>query len=208
MIQKKIIKRQETGSPSSIGITSVGTSFTRTSSVPTYSQASPPALITLTSQTLQTSQTNTNVPKPVAVIPPLSGGITPYITMTVTDNGITTSPTASNTGEINGSSPQTIILAASVLSSVGIITVLGVIALCWFRRGEKRKSTRNEASQIHDDQVILRRSRMGNFDGSIDQNDDFVTYRPSDPDDEHLPSYAEAIVIGRASLQRGQYGQQ
>ncbi|CAG8782144.1 31368_t:CDS:2, partial [Gigaspora margarita] len=191
----------ETGPPSSIGITSVGTSFTRTSSVPT---APPPAIVTLQPpqpQALPIPQTNTTVTKPVVIISSPPGGITPYITMTVTDNGITTSPTASNTGELNGISPQTIILAASVLSSVGIITILGVIALCWFRRGEKRKFTRNEVSQIHDDQVILRRSRMGNFDGSIDQNDDFVTYRPSDPDDEHLPSYAEAIVIGRASTE-------
>ncbi|CAG8625545.1 10437_t:CDS:1 [Dentiscutata heterogama] len=207
MIQRKVIKRQEIETTSSIGTSSVGTSFIRASSVPTYSQEAtqptPPVIQLL--PTLQASQTDKG-PIPIAVISTPPGIITPYITMTVTDKVIPT-PTTSNAADLNASSPQAIILAASVLCSVGLITILGVVILCWFRKGERSKSERNEVSQIHDDEVILRRSRRDNFDGSIDQSDDFVTYRPSDPDDEQLPSYAEAIVIGRASLQSGQYGQ-
>ncbi|CAG8549182.1 13773_t:CDS:1 [Cetraspora pellucida] len=191
MTQREVIKRQEIET----------TSLTGTTSFPTSREA----ITTRANLTaLNAIQTNI-VPIPVAVnsAPPVI--ITPYVTVTVpvfTDRIITTTPSVSNTPD--SSSPQAIILAASVLSSVGIITILGIIVLCWFRRGEKRKFERDEVSQIHDDEVILRRSRRDNFDGSVDQSDDFVTYRPRDPDDEQLPSYAEAVVRGRASLQ-GQY---
>ncbi|CAG8544196.1 8293_t:CDS:1 [Racocetra fulgida] len=194
MTRREVIKRQDVESiPPTETI-----SPTETTTFPTLRETATKTNIS----TLKAIQTN-NVPISVAAIPTPPGMITPYITVTVlTDRIITTTPSVSNTPD--SSSPQAIILAASVLSSVGIITVLGIIVLCWFRRGEKRKFERDGVSQIHDDEIILRRSRRDNFDGSIDQNDDFITYRPRDPDDEQLPSYAEAIVRGRASLQ-GQY---
>jgi len=113
----------------------------------------------------------------------------PTATATVTTTVIDKSSEASNS-DISNMSGSTNILVVSLLGSVGLIIILSglLIIIFWLRRGEKSKGIGDRGlTQLND----------VNDDGST--NDEMVTYRPSDLDDEQLPSYAEAVVRGRNS---------
>jgi ATP-dependent Zn protease len=104
------------------------------------------------------------------------------ITTTVIDNATANNSDNSN---ISGSSN---ILVAALLGTIGLIIILSglLIIIFWLRRGEKSKGgiINRGLTEINDNESI---------------NDEMVTYRPSDPEDEQLPSYAEAVVRGRNS---------
>src|SRR4051794_22991907 len=104
------------------------------------------------------------------------------ITTTVIDNA-----TANNSDNSNTSGSSNILVAA-LLGTIGLIIILSglLIIIFWLRRGEKPKRG-----------IVNRGLTEPNDNESI--NDEMVTYRPSDPDDEQLPSYAEAVVRGRSS---------
>ncbi|CAG8568537.1 4548_t:CDS:1 [Acaulospora morrowiae] len=77
--------------------------------------------------------------------------------------------------------PQIIILVAVILGSIGLVFILSIITIYWLRRDSKVGNER----ELEDDSMLGTDSMLE----SDNQND------------EQLPSYAEAIVRGRADIQ-------
>ncbi|GBB91353.1 hypothetical protein RclHR1_01860007 [Rhizophagus clarus] len=93
----------------------------------------------------------------------------------------------------NTSSNSSNVLLTALLGTVGLIIILiGLLfMILWLKKGEKPKVINRGLTQLDDN---------GSLNGSNDSvNDEMATYRPSDQDDEQLPSYAEAVVRGRRS---------
>ncbi|CAG8684919.1 5647_t:CDS:1 [Funneliformis caledonium] len=111
--------------------------------------------------------------------------ITTAITTTIVNDAVMNASDTSNTS-LAGSNN---ILLAALLGTIGLIIILSglLIIIIWLRRGEKTKGgiENRGLTQLNDD---------GNT--SVSMND---MNRPRDPDDEQLPSYAEAVVRGRSS---------
>ncbi|RHZ46828.1 hypothetical protein Glove_606g95 [Diversispora epigaea] len=113
------------------------------------------------------------------------------------------SPLSSSSSSANSlSKTQTTILAITIVGSVGLVFILGILVLWWFRKGENEKT---EAKNIisggsMSDEGGGEGSEEGDGESNNDDNNFIMTYRPGY--DDQLPSYAEAVVRGRSSSSR------
>ncbi|CAB4397606.1 hypothetical protein RhiirA5_346520 [Rhizophagus irregularis] len=118
----------------------------------------------------------------------------PASTITETESStITTTVKYVSADASNTPSNSTSVLLAALLGTIGLIIILTglLFMILWLKRGEKPRVINRGLTQLDDN---------GSLNDSNDStNDEMVTYRPSDPDDEQLPSYAEAVVRGRSS---------
>ncbi|RIA86194.1 hypothetical protein C1645_829673 [Glomus cerebriforme] len=122
--------------------------------------------------------------------------ITPdKVTATITEIAssiVTTTVRDAAADTSNTTSSSTNVLVTALLGTIGLIIILSglLFMIFWLKRGENKGVIGNrDLTQLNDDRRSLN-------DPTIDE---MVTYRPSDPDDEQLPSYAEAVVRGRNS---------
>lgn len=142
---------------------------------------------------------------PKTIEPPVT--VSSIATITETKSSITTTtalPTvittvvnktaADSSNNSNTQTGSTNVLIAALLGTIGLIIILSglLIIVFWLRRGEKSKERNRGLTQLNDDELA------GDINDPV--NDEMATYRPSDPDDEQLPSYAEAVVRGRSSI--------
>lgn len=118
----------------------------------------------------------------------------PASTITETESStVTTTVKFVSADASNTPSNSTSVLLAALLGTIGLIIILTglLFMILWLKRGEKPRVINRGLTQLDDN---------GSLNDSNDStNDEMVTYRPSDPDDEQLPSYAEAVVRGRSS---------
>jgi hypothetical protein len=118
----------------------------------------------------------------------------PASTITETESStVTTTVKYVSADASNTPSNSTSVLLAALLGTIGLIIILAglLFITLWLKKGEKPRVINRGLTQIDDN---------GSLNDSNDStNDEMVTYRPNDPDDEQLPSYAEAVVRGRSS---------